>query len=267
MRLFSLALLLATSSAFASPVLDVNTPEPVLSDFSVGKSSIKIKLGEEQKALAAKLGVTDEGKKKSSAFTFKSGAATFKGRGHLSEMIYDVKAAGDLSVRVEGEPVSLDPSVALADLQIAGCAAPDGNTRACEGGLWIEKSTDGLKVHVARSSIADLSGSWRVSKFLVLGNGRMRPDLGKNGPGQISATQIKLGDSRCEPKEENVNILTRENWLALLDVSTDEFNDVPVVFDVSTGCTDVLAHLYAVGDKMIAHRAQVLYVFERRSGR
>ncbi len=262
MRLFPLALCLISSAAFAAPTLDLTASEPVLSDLTVGEGTASIKLGESQKVLEQALG--QKASVAGKAFTLEWGAARFSGLGRVSHITYSVKAQGELSVRMEGEAVAIDPAMPLADLPIAGCAVPQGNLRACNKGVWLEKSGDTLKVHVATSSLNDLAGSWRVTDVLVLGDGRKRPDLGKGGAGKISDSQIRLGDSRCQPKEETLTIRTREEWLSKLGVTTDAFDDVPLVFDVGTGCTDVLAHVYAVGDKMVGHRAHVLYVFERQ---
>lgn len=38
----------------------------------------------------------------------------------------------------------------------------------------------------------------------------------------------------------------------------------PVVFEISTGCKDIVAEIYAAGDQLIAIRDGNFYVFDRR---
>ncbi len=210
-----------------------------------------VRLGESVKKLTQKYQLSGDA-------PFTLGPAQIFGSKNVSHLAIDVQSAGGLQWGDQQIPADQT----LENLAIPGCTKESGAV-ICDG-LWFDSPSGRLIAHLQTSSLAILSGKWRSSEWLQIGDGRPRLDLRPGASASIAADSVKFGDSRCVPKQEKISRLTRSEWLSSLNLQTDAFAQTPVVYDVATGCTDILGHLYAVGDQLVVHRAGVLYVFSRR---
>lgn len=264
MKRFALSLLLATP-AVAAPTL---TPGVGLTDVKIGEQTVSVKLGDDAKALSGQLGIEHgEHGTKPKEYDFTSGPLAVKAARHggVRTLSLNLKEAGGLRI---GD-LDLGPEITLVD---AAARAPDcvggGDAVVCgEGQFWFTAGADGaVSVHLATASLTTLTARWKMARRAEAPVHTLpRGDLTVGAGATIEKKEVRVGESRCEVKKETVKAMATSKWLEgyKTDPGTMGFS-FPVVFEISTGCKDIVAEVYAVGDQLIAIRDGNFYVFNRR---
>ncbi|MCA9527918.1 MAG: hypothetical protein KC549_16640 [Myxococcales bacterium] len=261
----------AVSFLFATPALAAPTVDPGvgIAGLSIGEQAVAVKLGDDPKPLAGKLGVEHgEHGSKVKSHDFTAGPLAIKaGRtGGVRAISVNLKDAGGLTI---GD-LTLPAEATLGDVADRGpeCLPAGEQAMVCaDGKLWFTAGADGaVTAHLGTASLATLAGSWRVTRLAEAPSHMLpRMDLKPGGVASIKKDEVRIGASRCEPKKADVTAVPAGTWLAEFKTDPAALGaDAAVVFRIDTGCTDILKSIYAVGDQLWAQRDGIFYVFDRR---
>lgn len=261
---------IALSLLFSGPALAVPALEADgLTDVVLGEQTVAVKLGDDPKPLSGKLGVEHgEHGSKIKSYDFTSGPLAVKANrnGGVRGISLNLKEAGGLRI---GD-LALPADVTLGDVaaRAPDCVAAGEQVAVCsKGQFWFTAGADGaVSVHLGRENINTMTGRWKMERIAEAPIHTLpRGDLKPGASATIEKKELRVGESRCEPKKETVNVIPTATWLDgfKTDAAAMGFS-APVIFELETGCRDIVESVYAVGDQLIAIRDGNFYVFNRR---